>query len=77
MTDPETDPVMIAYNRRTAIREGAERMPEPDEEAIAQGAHILSEWLDDAAPMNERRYRAPARAMLKFAAYLASEKAHD
>lgn len=32
------------------------------EEMIAKGAHVLSEWLDDMAPLNERRYRDPAKA---------------
>lgn len=36
--------------------------PLPTEAMIAKGAHVLSEWLDDAAPLNERRYREPAKA---------------
>lgn len=67
-----TDPVMDAFNRRTELRLASEKMPEPAEEAIAYGAHILSEWLDDAAPLHEDRYREPARAVLKFVAYLAA-----
>jgi hypothetical protein len=35
------------------------------------GAHVLSEWLDDAAPVNERRYLDPAEACFK--AMLAAE----
>jgi hypothetical protein len=29
------------------------------------GAHVLSEWLDDEAPLHERRYRDPAEACFK------------
>jgi hypothetical protein len=35
------------------------------EEWIAEGAHILSEMLDDEAPLHERRYRAPAEYFIK------------
>lgn len=65
---------MEAYERRTRFRLGAEAMPDPSEEEIAYGAHVLSEWLDDAAPLNERRYREPAKAVLKFAAYVIAEQ---
>lgn len=64
-----TDPVMEAWEERQRKRLGAEAMPEPSEEDIAYAAHVLSEWLDDAAPLNERRYRGPATAVLKYAAY--------
>lgn len=66
------DPVMVEYERRMAILKGYEAMPEPTEQQIADGAHILSEIIDDAAPLNERYYRFPAIAMLKYAAYLAA-----
>lgn len=55
-----------------ALVQAYEAMPDPPETLIAAGAHILSEWLDDAAPLHERRYRSPAAAMLKFAAYAAT-----
>lgn len=51
---------------------GMNTMPEPAEEAVDRAAHILSEWLDDAAPLHEQRYREPAKAVLKFAAYFAT-----
>lgn len=38
---------------------------EPTEEMIAEGAHAGSEWLDDDAPLNERRYREPARSIYR------------
>lgn len=41
---------------------------------IAYAAHILSEWLDDAAPLHEHRYREPGKAVLKFAAYMLAKK---
>lgn len=34
-------------------------------EMIAAGAHTNSEWLDDAAPLNERRYRDPAKSVYR------------
>jgi len=55
-----------------AVFNGYSAMPEPDEQQVTDGAHILSEIIDDAAPLNERRYRFPAAAMLKYAAYLAA-----
>lgn len=60
------------YELDTEARLGAEKMPEPSPETIDRAAHILSEWLDDAAPLHERRYRNPARSVLKFAAYLSA-----
>lgn len=68
------DPVMVEYERRMAIYKGYSAMPEPTEQEIVDGAHILSEIIDDAAPLNERRYRFPAAAMLKFAAYLSASR---
>lgn len=38
---------------------------EPTEEMITAGAHANSEWLDDAAPLNERRYRDPAKSVYR------------
>lgn len=70
------DPVMAAYEERERKRLGAEKMPEPSEEDVAYAAHVLSEWLDDAAPLHERRYREPGRAVLKFAAFMAAERAN-
>jgi hypothetical protein len=67
------DPVMAAWEERQRKRFGAEAMPEPSEEDIAYAAHALSEWLDDAAPLNERRYRGPATAVLKYAAFSMKE----
>lgn len=53
------------------IVQAYEAMPEPSDLLAEKAAHILSEWLDDAAPLNERRYRQPARALLRFAALFA------
>lgn len=50
-------------------------MPEPHEAVLDHATFILSEWLNDAAPLGERRYREPARALLKFAALCAAQKA--
>lgn len=50
---------------------------EPSHEEIDNAAHILSEWLDDSAPMHERQYRAPARAVLKYAEYMRRKKNAD
>jgi hypothetical protein len=73
-----SDPVMVEYERRTAISNGYQAMPMPDEQQIKDGAHILSEILDDAAPLNESRYRFPARQMLRYAAWLRkNEDAYD
>jgi hypothetical protein len=51
---------------------------EATEAQIALGAHILSEWLDDRAPLNERRYREPVKAayeaMLALAQPLTDER---
>ena len=44
------------------------------EEMIAKGAHVLSEWLNDNAPIGENRYREPARAAFEAMAKLAAEK---
>lgn len=54
--------------------EGMSSMPDPTEEEIDRAAHILSEWLDDAAPMHERRYRDPAKSVLKYAAFVLARK---
>lgn len=69
-----SDPVMDAWEERQRKRLGAEAMPDPSEEEVAYAAHILSEWLDDAAPLHEHRYRAPAKAVLKYAAFAATER---
>jgi ribosome modulation factor len=37
-------------------------MKDPTEAMIAAGAHALSEWIDDEAPLHEQRYRNPAKA---------------
>jgi len=70
----ENDPVMAAWEERNRKRLGAEAMPDPSEEDIAYGAHVLSEWLDNAAPLNEHRYRDPAKALLKYAAYMLAKQ---
>ena len=46
-----------------AIPEGM--APEVTDEMARIGAHILSEWLDDMAPLHERRYLEPAKAAFK------------
>jgi hypothetical protein len=38
---------------------------EPTKAMVDVGAHVLSEWLDDDAPLHERRYRDPAVAAYK------------
>lgn len=38
---------------------------EPTQDMLDAGQHVLSEWLDDEAPLRERRYRDPARAVWK------------
>lgn len=48
-------------------------MPEPDEDRLQYATHILSEWLNDRAPLGEQRYREPARALLKFNAWVEKE----
>lgn len=67
------DPVMVEFERRTAVSNGYQSMPMPDEQQIKDGAHILSEILDDAAPLYEHRYRFPAREMLRYAAWLGKD----
>lgn len=37
-------------------------MSEISEEMLNAGQHVLSEWLNDSAPIGEARYRAPAKA---------------
>lgn len=36
---------------------------EPTEAMIDVGQHVNSEWLNDNAPIGERRYRDPAKAV--------------
>jgi len=38
---------------------------EPDATMITKGTHVNSEWLNDNAPIGERRYREPAIAVYK------------
>jgi hypothetical protein len=38
---------------------------EPTKAMVDIGAHALSEWLDDEAPLHERKYRDPAIAAYK------------
>lgn len=38
---------------------------EPSKEMADKGMHVLSEWLNDNAPIGEGRYRAPAIAVYK------------
>ena len=64
-------PPEVARENSYAILLAAQALPDPSEAMIAHGAHILSEWLDDAAPLHERRYRDPAKAVLKFGALYA------
>jgi hypothetical protein len=35
------------------------------EKAIAAGAHVLSEWYNDNAPIGESRYREPAKQVFE------------
>jgi len=36
---------------------------EPTSEMLDKGMHVNSEWLNDNAPIGERRYRDPARGV--------------
>lgn len=47
--------------------------PKVTEAMIAAGAHVLSEWLCDKAPLYEHTYYRPAEAAFK--AMLAARKA--
>lgn len=58
-----------------AIHEAYTAQPEPREDVLNHATYLLSEWLNDNAPLGEGRYREPARALLKFAA-LAAEGKH-
>lgn len=64
-------------NTPTITRENAyeiqaayEARPEPPADVLDHATFILSEWLNDRAPLGEGRYRDPARALLKFASLL-------
>ena len=59
----------MPFNREDSleIMNSYEDQPEPREDVLAHATHILSEWLNDRAPIGEGRYREPARALLKFA----------
>lgn len=57
-----------------AIMEAGYALPKPDDALIAHATYILSEWLNDSAPLGEGLYRSPAEAVLRFAA-LYQEKA--
>ena len=47
------------------------QMPEPTPEVLDYATHVLSEWLNDHAPIGEQRYREPARMVLRFAQWAA------
>jgi len=40
-----------------------EALREPDEAMLDKGQHVNSEWLNNNAPLGERRYREPAKAV--------------
>lgn len=49
---------------RTRIPAGYVLVPaEPTEAMLDQGEHVNSEWLNDDAPLGQRRYREPAKAV--------------
>ena len=68
-----SDAMMTNFERNREVFAGYSAMPKPDEQQIKDGAHILFEIIDDAAPLNERRYRFPAREMLRYAAWLGKD----
>lgn len=67
--------VKIARENALEIMNAYQAQPEPSEEALAHATYILSEWLNDSAPIGEGRYREPARALLKFAALVSKDAA--
>lgn len=44
------------------------------DKAIAAGAHILSEWYNDNAPIGEERYREPAKQVFEAMARAMAEE---
>ena len=57
-----------------ASQKDAERVPaEPTQDMIKEGAHVASEWLDDMAPLNERRYLEPAAAVYRAMVRISKE----
>ena len=47
---------------------------EMTEEMIALGAHVLSEWLNDNAPIGEAMYRVPAKEVFQEMLRIASTR---
>lgn len=41
------------------------KLEQPSEEMLDIGQHVNSEWLNDCAPVFERRYREPAKGVFK------------
>lgn len=61
--ETRTGYVVDLWNRRT-IPAGYVLVPaKPTEAMLDQGEHVNSEWLNDDAPLGQRRYREPAKAV--------------
>lgn len=50
-------------NADAALAVVREALREPDEAMLDKGQHVNSEWLNNNAPLGERRYREPAKAV--------------
>lgn len=71
MADPDIPSAALRRLNSSEILAAYQAMPDPVGEVLAQATHILSEWLNDNAPIGEGRYREPARALLKFSTFAA------
>lgn len=74
---PTRAPELPAIKRENAsdILDLCRQQPEPSDDILDHATYILSEWLNDSAPIGERRYREPAKALLKFASLFGTESA--
>ena len=70
--EPNVKPIEIVRTNATEIMDAYAAQPEPPAAVLDHATYILSEWLNDGAPIGERRYREPARALLKFASLAAA-----
>lgn len=71
-SNEELATLVIERSNALAIMDAYGKQPEPSEDVLAHATYILSEWLNNSAPLGERRYREPARALLKFATLIAT-----
>ncbi len=62
----------IRRDNAAAIIEAYQALPPPPADVLDHATYILSEWLNDGTPVGEGRYRAPAEALLRFAALVSS-----